>query len=81
MIISREVRVSRNRRILRLLVPHGLGKEFEALAKELGKSKGELLRELMTAYRARRDEKEFVRVQRRITRQLKRPKPLTARMD
>lgn len=67
----------RKSRILRFSVPSGLGKEFETLAKTCGKSKSELFREMMTVYRARRDEEGFVRIQHRISRQLKRPRPFT----
>ncbi|KRT69859.1 MAG: hypothetical protein XU15_C0008G0083 [candidate division NC10 bacterium CSP1-5] len=47
----------RKSRILRLSVPRGLGKEFEALAKEVGKSKGELLREMVLSTRRDRTKK------------------------
>ena len=64
-------------RTLRFSVPRGLGKEFEALAKEVGKSKGELLREMMAVYKARQEGKEVHRLQRRYARQISRSKPLT----
>ena len=69
----------RKSRILRLAIPQGLRQEYEILAKELGKTKSELFRDIIAVYKARQDEEELYRLQRRISRRLKRPKPFTER--
>jgi metal-responsive CopG/Arc/MetJ family transcriptional regulator len=67
----------RRNRILRLSIPSDLTEEFKGLARELGKSKSELFREMIAVYKARQDEEELYRVQRRISQQLNRAKLFT----
>ncbi|MFQ5916080.1 MAG: ribbon-helix-helix protein, CopG family [Nitrospinota bacterium] len=67
----------RKRRILRLSIPSGIAEEFEALARKLGKTEAELLREMLNVYKAKQGEDELYRLQRRISRQLNRPNPLS----
>lgn len=67
----------RKTRVIRLAIPQGLKQEYETLAKELGKSKSELLREMIAVYKARQEQEELYRLQRRISRQLNRAKPFT----
>jgi len=45
-----------------------LAQEYERLAKREGRSKSELFREMIAAYKARRAEEEFFRLQRRMAR-------------
>lgn len=67
----------RKNRIVRFAIPQGLRQEYETLAKELGKTKSELFREMLAVFRARKNEEDLFRLQRRIARQLDRRKRLT----
>jgi hypothetical protein len=67
----------RKNRILRLSIPSDLTEEFRGSARDLGKSKSELFREMIAVYKARQDEEELYRIQRRISRQLSRSKSFT----
>ncbi|MFQ5846185.1 MAG: hypothetical protein ACE5IQ_00765 [Candidatus Methylomirabilales bacterium] len=69
----------RKRRILRLPVPSELAEEFMGLARKLGKTKADLLREMLNVYKARQQEEELYRLQRRISSQLNRATPFTER--
>jgi len=60
--------VARRTRVLGFSVPPVLAQEYERLAKREGRSKSELFREMIAAYKARRAEEEFFRLQRRMAR-------------
>ncbi len=61
--------MGRTSKLLAVSLPPDLAEEYEALAKELGKNKSELFREMFSVYQAVREEQEFYRLQRRMTRQ------------
>lgn len=69
--------MSHTKRILRFSLPSELPEEFASLARRLGKTKTELLREMLDVYKERQEEQELYRLQRRFSRQLNLPKPLT----
>ncbi|MGH7472363.1 MAG: CopG family transcriptional regulator [Candidatus Methylomirabilales bacterium] len=72
----------RKTRILRFVIPQGLRQEYETLAKELGKTKSELFREMLAVFRARKNEEDLLQLQRRIARQLdRRKRPTEAEID
>ena len=60
--------MARRTRVLGFSVPPELAQEYERLAKREGRSKSELFREMIAAYKARRAEEEFFRLQRRMAR-------------
>ena len=60
--------MARRTRVLGFSVPPALAQEYERLAKREGRSKSELFREMIAAYKARRAEEEFFRLQRRMAR-------------
>jgi predicted DNA-binding protein len=61
--------MGRTSRLLAVSLPPDLAKDYEALAKELGKNKSELFREMFAVYQAVREEQELYRLQRNMTRQ------------
>jgi len=61
--------MGRTSRLLAVSLPPDLAEEYEAVAKELGKNKSELFREMFAVYQAVREEQELYRLQRRMTRQ------------
>jgi metal-responsive CopG/Arc/MetJ family transcriptional regulator len=67
----------RKNRILSLSIPSDLAEEFKGLARELGKSQSELFHDMIAIYKARQDEEELYRLQRRISRQLSCSKSFT----
>lgn len=69
----------RMNRIVRFSLPSQLAEEYESLARELGRNKTKLFREMMAVYKGKQEEEELYRLQRGISRQLKRPKPFTRR--
>lgn len=58
--------------VLGFSVPPKMAREYETLAKTERKSKSELFREMIKLYRQYREEKEFFRLQERLSRQAKR---------
>ena len=60
--------MARSTRVLGFSVPRALAQEYERLAEREGRSKSELFREMIVAYKARRAEEEFFRLQRRMAR-------------
>ena len=60
--------MARRTRVLGFSVPPALAQGYERLAKREGRSKSELFREMIAAYKARRAEEEFFRLQRRMAR-------------
>jgi predicted DNA-binding protein len=62
--------MGRTSRLLAVSLPPDLAEEYEALAKELGKNKSELFREMFAVYQVVREEQELYRLQRRMVRQV-----------
>jgi predicted DNA-binding protein len=60
--------MARKTRVLGFSVPPEVAEEYERLAKRTGRSKSELFREMIRTYKARRDEEEFFRLQRKMAR-------------
>ncbi len=60
--------MARSTRVLGFSVPRALAQKYERLAKREGRSKSELFREIIVAYKARRAEEEFFRLQRGMAR-------------
>jgi predicted DNA-binding protein len=60
--------MARKTRVLGFSVPPEGAAEYERLAKRTGRSKSELFREMIRTYKARRDEEEFFRLQRKMAR-------------
>jgi metal-responsive CopG/Arc/MetJ family transcriptional regulator len=56
--------MARTTRILNVSMPPGMAKEYERLAKEQGKSKSELFREMMASYRRERELRKLEDLQR-----------------
>jgi len=61
--------VARTTKVLAVSLPPDLVREYETLAKRLRKNKSELFREMWAAFKTAREEEEFYRVQRRLTRE------------
>lgn len=61
--------VARTTKVLAVSLPPDLVREYEALARRLRKNKSELFREMWAAFKTAREEEEFYRVQRRVTRE------------
>ena len=58
----------RRTRVLGFSVPPEIADEYEQLAKRERRSKSDLFREMIVAYKARRAEEEFLRLQARMSR-------------
>jgi hypothetical protein len=58
----------RRTRVLGFSVSPEIADEYERLARREGRSKSDLFREMIVAYKARRAEEEFVRLQARMSR-------------
>lgn len=58
--------MARKTRVLGFSVPPEVAEEYERLAERTGRSKSELFREMIRTYKARRDEEEFFRLQRKM---------------
>lgn len=69
----------RTTKLLSVSLPPDLAEEYEALAKRLRKSKSELFREMIAAYKILRDEQERSRIQKKLARWPNRQKPWTER--
>ena len=63
--------MARKTRVLGFSVPPEVAEEYECLAKLTGRSKSELFREMIRTYKARRDEEEFFRLQRKMARRVR----------
>lgn len=71
--------MARRTRILGFSVPPEVAEEYERLAKREGRSKSELFREMIDAYKTKRDEEEFFRLQSRMSRRARTKGVLTER--
>jgi transposase InsO family protein len=60
--------MARSTRVLGFSVPPALAREYERLAKREGLRPSELFRVMIAAYKVRRAEEEFFRLQRRMAR-------------
>lgn len=60
--------MARRTRVLGFSVPPELAEEYEKLARREGRSKSELFREMIAAYKTKRDEEAFGRLQSRMSR-------------
>lgn len=58
----------RNTALLRFSVSPALAREYEKLAERHGTTKGELFRRMVESYKAEREEEEFFKLQRKMTR-------------
>ena len=58
----------RKTRVLGFSVPPELADEYEKLARREGRSKSELFREMIAAYKVKRDDEAFGRLQNRMSR-------------
>jgi predicted DNA-binding protein len=63
--------MSRQTKVLGFSLPPEMAKEYEDLAKKERKTKSELFREMIELYKQVKEEKEFYRLQERISRQAK----------
>lgn len=61
--------MARTTKVLAVSLPPDLVREYEALARRLRKNKSELFREMWVAFKAAREEEEFLRAQRRVVRE------------
>ncbi len=69
--------MSRQTKVLGFSLPPEMAKEYEDLAKKERKTKSELFREMIELYKQFREEKEFYRLQERISRQAEKLKVST----
>lgn len=60
--------MARKTQVLGFSVPPEVAEEYERLAKREGRSKSELFREMIAAYKAKREEEAFFRLQNRMSR-------------
>jgi metal-responsive CopG/Arc/MetJ family transcriptional regulator len=59
--------MARKTRVVGFSVPPAVADEYERLAKREGRSKSELFREMIAAYKVKREEEEFLRLQARMS--------------
>ena len=64
--------MGRKTRILRIFVSPEIADEYEEIAERERKSKSELFRQMVEAYKARLEDEEFSRLQKRMTRRARR---------
>lgn len=69
----------RKTKVLGFSVPPEVAKDYERLAKQVGRSKSQLFREMIETYKAKRDEDEFFRLQARMARRARAKGILTER--
>ena len=69
--------MGRKTKVLGFSVGPEIADEYEKLAERQKKSKSELFREMVEAYKAKLEEEEFFRLQRRMARRAGRKGPLT----
>ena len=60
--------MTRTTQVLGFSVPPEVAEEYEQLAKRERRSKSELFREMFATYKAKREEEEFFRLQKRMSR-------------
>jgi predicted transcriptional regulator len=60
--------MARKTRVLGFSVPPEVAEEYERLAQRERRSKSELFREMIAAYKAKREEEKFFRLQNRMSR-------------
>ena len=60
--------MARKTRVLGFSVPPDVATEYERLAERERRSKSDLFREMITVYKAKREEEEFFRLQGRMVR-------------
>ena len=60
--------MTRKTRVLGFSVPPDVATEYERLAERERRSKSDLFREMITVYKAKREEEEFFRLQNRMSR-------------
>lgn len=71
--------MARKTRVLGFSVPPQVAEEYERLAKRERRSKSELFREMIEAYKTKRNEEEFFRLQSRMSRSARTKGVLTER--
>jgi len=71
--------MARKTRVLGFSVPPEVAEEYERLAKRERRSKSELFREMIDAYKTKRDEEEFFKLQSRMSRSARAKGVLTER--
>jgi len=71
--------MARRTRIVGFSVAPEIAEQVEELARQEGKTKSELFRDMLAAYRARREEEELFRLQAKMTRRARRDVPFTER--
>ncbi len=59
----------RSSKVLAVSVPPDAAEDFERIAESEGRNKSELFREMWAAFKTAREEEEFYRAQRRVTRE------------
>jgi len=69
--------MARKTSVLGFSVSPALAREYEQLAEREGATKSDLFRRMVTTYKAEREEKEFVALQRRMTRRARKTGVLT----
>lgn len=67
----------RKTRILGFSVAPDIAEEYEQLAERQRKTKSELFRQMVEAYKARLEEEEFLRLQRRMARRAQKKRVFT----
>lgn len=71
--------MARKTQVLGFSVPPEVAEEYERLAKSERRSKSALFREMVAAYKAKREEEEFFRLQNRMSRRARTKGVLTER--
>ncbi|MBI5410375.1 MAG: CopG family transcriptional regulator [Nitrospirae bacterium] len=69
--------MGRNTAVLGFSVNPGLAKEYGQLAEREGTTKSELFRRMVECYKAEREEEEFFKLQRKMTRRIRKAGVLT----
>ncbi len=71
--------MGRNTAVLGFSVSPGLAEEYEKLAEREGTTKSELFRRMVESYKAEREEEEFFKLQRKMTKRARAAGVLTER--
>lgn len=71
--------MGRNTAVLGFSVSPGLAEEYEKLAEREGTTKSELFRRMVESYKAEREEEEFLKLQRKMTKRARAAGVLTER--
>jgi hypothetical protein len=72
-----EARMGRRTQVLGFSVSPEVAKDYARMTAEEGTTKSELFRRMVTAYKAKQEEEEFFRLQRRMAGRQRRRRPLT----